>query len=120
MFGATDCEQKRFRSSDAISDLAKDNTAGTPANQEDRCQNPGPPQRRALSCRSSEWNSEQRRHRIRCDVVHQKAVKNIKAPAQPRGKDHRPLVGVHVEESSSRQRKLSVHLVEAMLIWAEL
>ena len=48
-----------------------------------------------------ERNIEQDRHGIGRDVVEQKTVENIEAPSQPGGKQHRPLVCVHIEQRAA-------------------
>ena len=59
---------------------------------------PGPLQRGGARRGSAERNVEQNGHGIRRDVIEEKAVEDIESPSEPGGKQHRPLVCIHIEQ----------------------
>ena len=103
-------QQQRARPAEPIGDTTENDASDGPANQQQRCQDSGPMKRRGSSRSSAERNIEQHRHRIRRDVVEEQAVENVEAPSQPGGKQHRPLVGVHIEQCSSGRGRHRLHV----------
>ena len=94
-------QQQRARAAEPIGDAAEDDAADGPADQQQRREDSGPLKRRGSRGRSAERDIQQHGHRVRRHVVEEQAVENIEAPSQPGGKQHRPLVGVHVEQCPS-------------------
>ena len=99
---------------EAIGDAAENDAADRPANQQQRCEDAGPLKRRGSRGGGAERNIEQHGHRVRRHVVEEQAVENIEAPSQPGGKQHRPLVGVHVEQCPSGRNRHGVAALSSL------
>ena len=91
-------QQQGLGAADPVGDVAEDNPAHRPAEQQHRRQDAGPVERRRRRRGRSARNAEQRGYRVRGDVVEEQAVEDVEPPAEPRRENHRPLVPVHAEQ----------------------
>ena len=103
-------QEQRSRAAEPIGDATEKDAADRPANQQQRGENARPSKSRGARGGRSERNVQQHGDCVRRDIVEEKTVEDVEAPSQPGGEQHRPLVGVHVEQRASgrRGRDLSV------------
>ena len=107
-------QQQRARPAQTIGDAAENDAADRPANEQQRGQDAGPLKRRGSRGGRAERNAEQHGHGVRRDVIEEKAVEDIEAPSQPGGKQHRPLVGIHIEQCPSGRSRHGVAALSSL------
>src|SRR6185436_5714010 len=94
-------QQQRARAAQSIRNAPEDDSAGGPADEQQRGEDAGPPQRRSGGLGRAERDAEQHRHARRRDVVEEQAVEDVEAPPEPGREQDHPLIAVHVEHRAA-------------------